>query len=113
MAPEEEEQKEKIPFKCIELGPGGDTLIILQEIGANHVKLHFGLTSSSDNAGPPSEVHFLVSKKHLTLASRRAENMFAGDFKEAIPNDTDGLCHWKFDPIFNTKAFEIVINTIH
>ncbi|KAH6989287.1 hypothetical protein BKA56DRAFT_575457 [Ilyonectria sp. MPI-CAGE-AT-0026] len=59
-----------------------------------------------------SETHFRVSKKHLTIASPRAQAMFAGGFKESIPQD-DGFCHWNFEPIFDPEAFEIVMKIIH
>lgn len=55
---------------------------------------------------------FLVSKKHLMLASRRASKVLGGSFKEAVPEE-DGLLHWNFEPIFNSKAFEIVMQIIH
>lgn len=55
---------------------------------------------------------FLVSKKHLMLASRRASKVLGGSFKEATPKE-DGLFHWNFEPIFDTTAFEIVMHIIH
>lgn len=55
---------------------------------------------------------FLVSKKHLMLASRRASKVLGGSFKEATP-EKDGLFHWNFEPIFGLKAFEIVMHIIH
>ncbi|KAF3074411.1 hypothetical protein CFAM422_003437, partial [Trichoderma lentiforme] len=58
------------------------------------------------------EIQFLVSKKHLVLASSRASKVLEGPFKEATPGD-DGLFHWKFEPIFDIKAFEIVMKIIH
>lgn len=58
------------------------------------------------------ETRFLVSKKHLMLASRRASKVLGGSFKEAIPEE-DGLFHWNFEPIFDSRAFEIVMQTIH
>ncbi|KAH7171419.1 hypothetical protein EDB81DRAFT_778430 [Dactylonectria macrodidyma] len=56
--------------------------------------------------------HFKVSKKHLALASPRAQAMFAGGFQESIPKE-DGFCHWNFEPIFDPEAFEIIMNIIH
>ncbi|KAL6792923.1 hypothetical protein J3E68DRAFT_451318 [Trichoderma sp. SZMC 28012] len=81
-----------------EVDPRGDTLITLQD--ANNLKEVI------------SENQFLVSKKHLVLASPRARKVLEGSFKEATPGD-DGLFHWKFEPIFDPKAFEIVMKIIH
>ncbi|GKU15537.1 unnamed protein product [Fusarium langsethiae] len=39
--------------------------------------------------------------------------MFDSGFKEATPEETDGLYHWKFDAILDPKAFEIVLKIIH
>ncbi|KPA36968.1 hypothetical protein FLAG1_10238 [Fusarium langsethiae] len=58
-------------------------------------------------------MHFLSSKKHLALASHRADRMFDSGFKEATPETSDGLYHWKFDSIFDPIAFEIVLKVIH
>ncbi|KPM43772.1 hypothetical protein AK830_g2801 [Neonectria ditissima] len=58
------------------------------------------------------EFHFKVSMKHLTLASRRAKAMFAGNYIESQPQD-DGLHHWKFEPLFDPAAFKIVMDAIH
>lgn len=46
------------------------------------------------------------------LASRRASKVLGGSFKEAVPEE-DGLFHWNFEPIFDSKAFEIVMQIIH
>ncbi|KAK7229733.1 hypothetical protein V2G26_001903 [Clonostachys chloroleuca] len=54
-----------------------------------------------------------VSKKHMMLASRRAQKLFLGPWKETEPRGTDGLCHWLFEPFFTPEAFEIVLNIIH
>lgn len=60
----------------------------------------------------PVVKQFLVSKKHLMLASRRASKVLGGSFKEATPKE-DGLFHWNIEPIFDLKAFEIVMQIIH
>ncbi|KAG6990352.1 hypothetical protein FocnCong_v020262 [Fusarium oxysporum f. sp. conglutinans] len=39
--------------------------------------------------------------------------MFDSGFKEATPEEADGLYHWKFDAIFDPTAFEIVMKIIH
>jgi hypothetical protein len=49
---------------------------------------------------PPVEKRFLCSKKHLTLASRRAMKIFSSNFREASKED-DGLYHWIFEAIFS------------
>lgn len=46
------------------------------------------------------------------LASPRAGKVLEGSFKEATPGE-DGLFRWKFEPIFDPKAFEIVMKIIH
>ncbi|KAL7793821.1 hypothetical protein V8C37DRAFT_377463 [Trichoderma ceciliae] len=51
--------------------------------------------------------------KHLTLASPRAKAVLQGPFKESTPHESDGLRHWELEPVFDPKAFEIVMNTVH
>ncbi|KAI3580817.1 hypothetical protein IWW34DRAFT_831406 [Fusarium oxysporum f. sp. albedinis] len=87
----------------IEIDPEGDTLIILP------VK---PTSTQSETPDPPIEKHFLCSKKHLTLASRRAAKLFSSQFKEASV-ELDGLYHWKFEGIFNHEAFALVLKIIH
>ncbi|CAH0004373.1 unnamed protein product [Clonostachys byssicola] len=58
-------------------------------------------------------VRMKVSKKHLVLASRRAQKIFLGPWKETESEGTDGLHHWLFEPFFTPEAFEIVLNIIH
>ncbi|EWZ80298.1 hypothetical protein NW765_011590 [Fusarium oxysporum] len=87
----------------IEIDPEGDTLIILPVKPAS---------TQSETQDPPIEKHFLCSKKHLTLASRRAAKLFSSQFKEASV-ESDGLYHWKFEGIFNAEAFELVLKIIH
>ncbi|KAL6821708.1 hypothetical protein J3E69DRAFT_382206 [Trichoderma sp. SZMC 28015] len=92
-----------MPYK---VDPRGDTLITLQDANSRP-------SSPSDTEKEAaSEIQFLVSKKHLVLASSRAGKVLEGSFKEATPGD-DGLFHWNFEPIFDTKAFEIVMRIIH
>lgn len=50
--------------------------------------------------------------KHLILASPRAKKMFGGNYIEAQP-DEFGLRRWKFEPVFDPDAFEVVMNAIH
>ncbi|KAF4332471.1 hypothetical protein FBEOM_13721 [Fusarium beomiforme] len=87
----------------IDIDPEGDVLIILP------LKKIF---SETENSETPQEKHYLCSKKHLTLASRRAAKIFASQFKEASQEE-DGLHHWKFDGTFNDQAFEIILKIIH
>ncbi|PKK53187.1 hypothetical protein CI102_2648 [Trichoderma harzianum] len=46
------------------------------------------------------------------LASPRAGKVLEGSFKEGTPRE-DGLFRWRFEPIFDPKAFEIVMKIIH
>ncbi|KAF5534438.1 integral membrane protein [Fusarium mexicanum] len=87
----------------IEIDPEGDTLVIVP------VK---PTSTQSETPNPPDEKHFLCSKKHLTLASRRAAKLFSSQFKEASV-ESDGLHHWKFEAIFNHEAFALVLKIIH
>ncbi|EEU36559.1 uncharacterized protein NECHADRAFT_81272 [Fusarium vanettenii 77-13-4] len=66
----------------------------------------------TDVEEPNPQTCFKVSMKHLILASPRAKKMFEGNYTEARP-DADGLRRWKFEPIFDPAAFEIVMNAIH
>ncbi|KAF4953686.1 hypothetical protein FGADI_5793 [Fusarium gaditjirri] len=92
-----------MPKKRIEIDPEGDTLIILPTKPAS---------TPSEKPDSPAEKHYLCSKKHLTLASRRAAKLFSSEFKEATV-ESDGLYHWKFEGIFNAEAFELVLKIIH
>ncbi|KAG9498429.1 hypothetical protein J7337_009234 [Fusarium musae] len=87
----------------IEIDPEGDTLIILPVKPAS---------TQSETPDPPIEKHYLCSKKHLTLACRRAAKLFSSQFKEASV-ESDGLYHWKFEGIFDPEAFELVLKIIH
>ncbi|KAF5580720.1 uncharacterized protein FSUBG_13324 [Fusarium subglutinans] len=87
----------------IEIDPEGDTLIILP------VK---PVSTQSETPDSPTEKRFLCSKKHLTLACRRAAKLFSSQFKEASV-ESDGLHHWKFEGIFDAEAFELVLKIIH
>lgn len=57
--------------------------------------------------------HFKVSMKHLVLACPRAKAVLQGPFKESTPHESDGLLHWELEPVFDPKAFEIVMNIVH
>ncbi|KAG5756735.1 hypothetical protein H9Q70_000621 [Fusarium xylarioides] len=87
----------------IEIDPEGDTLIILPVKAAS---------TQSETPDSPPEKHYLCSKKHLTLACRRAAKLFSSQFKEASV-EPDGLYHWKFEGIFDAEAFELVLKIIH
>ncbi|KAK5989351.1 hypothetical protein PT974_10869 [Cladobotryum mycophilum] len=121
------------------IDPDGDTLVILpyveesspssdKKIIASESGLQLATPGNEEPNGvngpeaehcestlppPLSEVHFRVSTKHLSLASRRAKIMFKGPYEESVPLPTDGLRRWIFEPIFNPTAFEIVMNIIH
>ncbi|KAH7308407.1 hypothetical protein B0I35DRAFT_441864 [Stachybotrys elegans] len=98
--------------RIIKIDPDGDTLVILPKKGlANGIFSHDG--GGSDLGTTQPELHYLCSKKHLATASRRACKMFASGFAEATPDPTDNLHHWRFEPIFDPEAFEIVLKAIH
>jgi hypothetical protein len=92
-----------MPATRIQIDPDGDTLVILE------VKRDLPLPDSLESL---NEKHFLCSKKHLTLASRRAAMLFSSNFKEAS-READGLYHWNFGGIFDVEAFELVLKIIH
>ncbi|KAJ0127357.1 Trafficking protein particle complex subunit 13 [Fusarium oxysporum f. sp. albedinis] len=60
-----------------------------------------------------SELRLKVSKKHLTVASRRARAMFQRDYRETRKTEVDGLYHWKIGPLFDLEALRIVMKVIH
>ncbi|OBS20416.1 hypothetical protein FPOA_06786 [Fusarium poae] len=91
----------------VDIDPEGDTLLIL----ATNQNLPVS-TDTSGTVADRTEKHFLCSKKHLTLASRRAARVFSSNFKESSKQD-DGLYHWNFGTAFNPEAFAIVLNVIH
>ncbi|KAJ3542255.1 hypothetical protein NM208_g4198 [Fusarium decemcellulare] len=95
----------------IDIDPRGDTLVILQKEGPSQPASP--QAASSDSVASLPELHLLCSKKHLTTASARAHRMFESGFSESTPDETDGFYHWKFEPIFDPKAFEIVLKIIH
>ncbi|KAF4336732.1 het-d [Fusarium beomiforme] len=74
-----------------------------------------GLTKFSIDLGDKSvsELRLKVSKKHLTVASRRARVMFQRDYLETRKTEADNLFHWKIDPLFDPAAFSIVMKLIH
>ncbi|KAL6692276.1 hypothetical protein J3F84DRAFT_104236 [Trichoderma pleuroticola] len=86
----------------VDIDPDGDTLIILPTMKAE-----------GDDKNEASQVTFRTSMKHLTLASLRAKKVLLGNFSEAVPQGSDGLRHYKFDPMFDPDAFEIVLRIIH
>ncbi|KAK7219189.1 hypothetical protein V2G26_007192 [Clonostachys chloroleuca] len=101
----------KMSFKREELDSRGDTLIILP--AKRNPQVSSAQARKLETVGLCHGYHFLCSKKHLTSASPRADKMFSSGFKEAIPEDDDGLFHWTFEPIFDPDAFKIVMKIIH
>lgn len=99
--------------KRVEIDPSGETLVILTRNNDSHGHSVSTQIGSSDSLGVQTDLYFLCSKKHLALASRRADKIFASGFKEAIPDESDGLYHWKFEAVFDSEAFEIVLKIIH
>ncbi|CAJ0549952.1 Ff.00g065470.m01.CDS01 [Fusarium sp. VM40] len=60
-----------------------------------------------------SELRLKVSKKHLTVASRRARTMFEREYCETQKSEVDGLYHWKIEPLFDPEALKIVLRALH
>ncbi|CAH0047737.1 unnamed protein product [Clonostachys solani] len=111
------------PPKMLVFDEDGDTLIILPYItsaseAADDQKSdpnveQNGEKRPAEDALEKNEVRMKVSKKHMMLASRRAQKIFLGPWKETESRGTDGLHHWLFEPVFTPEAFEIVLNIIH
>ncbi|KAF5965403.1 het-d [Fusarium coicis] len=59
------------------------------------------------------EITLKVSKKHLTVASRRARAMFQRDYRENRKTEVDGFYHWTIEPLFDPEALRIVMKVIH
>ncbi|KAF4459374.1 hypothetical protein FALBO_13873 [Fusarium albosuccineum] len=92
----------------VDIDPDGDLIIALPP-----QDLRYKPFSDADKKGDSiKETRLKVSVKHLTLASRRAKVMFASNFIEAQP-DAEGYRHWKFEPLFDPSAFEIVMYAVH
>lgn len=60
-----------------------------------------------------TELRLRVSKKHLTVASRRSRRMFQGDYLEAQRSEDDGFYHWKIEPLFDPGSLKLVLRIIH
>ncbi|KAI0861571.1 hypothetical protein F4860DRAFT_164271 [Xylaria cubensis] len=69
-------------------------------------------STHSDMSVPPSEVEFLVSSKHLSLASSHVRRMLNGPWLEATEIHADGLRHWVVEG-FDTDAMTIVLSIMH
>ncbi|KAL7943993.1 hypothetical protein V8C42DRAFT_94367 [Trichoderma barbatum] len=119
-----------MPPRLITIDADGDTLIILPFVAAigvndnatNNTSIPAANISNGDAAASKTKVtkveseetlRFKVSMRHLMLASPRAKAVLQGPFKEATPHTSDNLLHWQFEPLFDPKAFEIVMNIIH
>ncbi|KAJ4263414.1 hypothetical protein NW762_006233 [Fusarium torreyae] len=104
----------------VTIDPDGDTLVILvikqglPPPSSTEPADAVNSTCPADTPESPEfiEKHFLCSKKHLTLASRRASKLFSSAFKEASKQD-DGLYHWNFGDVFDAEAFELALKIIH
>ncbi|VUC36697.1 unnamed protein product [Clonostachys rosea] len=90
--------------ECPETSNGQETDPMIDENGDNTL---------ADSTVEKNAVRMKVSRKHLLLASRRAQKVFLGPWKESESKETDGLYHWSFEPVFTPEAFEIVLNIIH
>ncbi|KAF5644255.1 het-d [Fusarium sp. NRRL 52700] len=115
------------------IDPDGDTLITISYLAAltqsvdepvaaeepDHKDGHStfsstdGTTHCHEGDDSVSELRLKVSKKHLTVASRRAKAMFQGDYREAQKSVIDGLYHWKIGPLFDPEALRMVMKVIH
>ncbi|KAF5227549.1 hypothetical protein FANTH_14742 [Fusarium anthophilum] len=60
-----------------------------------------------------TELRLKVSKKHLTVAARRARIMFEGEYRETQKSKVDGFYHWPIQPLFDSEAVKIVMKIIH
>ncbi|KAL7935723.1 hypothetical protein V8C35DRAFT_298084 [Trichoderma chlorosporum] len=94
-------------FIYIKIDPDGDTLITLQ-----HTPPPPSYPAHLAKKKFTPGTQFLVSKTHLTLSSRRARRALGGHFTEAVPAQ-DGLFHWDFEPVFDPRAFEVVMRILH
>ncbi|KAF5615624.1 hypothetical protein F25303_13753 [Fusarium sp. NRRL 25303] len=72
-----------------------------------------GTTHFHEGDESVSELRLKVSKKHLTVASRRAKAMFQRDYRETQKSEVDGLYHWKIGPLFDPEALKMVMKVIH
>jgi len=58
-------------------------------------------------------VHFKVSSKHLSLASRRFKIMLRGNWEEAKTVHEDGCRHVTLDSGFDPGALKLLLDIIH
>ncbi|CZR49491.1 uncharacterized protein FPRO_15851 [Fusarium proliferatum ET1] len=72
-----------------------------------------GTTHCHEGDESVSELRLKVSKKHLTVASRRAKAMFQRNYRETQKSEVDGLYHWKIGPLFDPEALRMVMKVIH
>ncbi|KAH8586009.1 hypothetical protein B0O99DRAFT_602845 [Bisporella sp. PMI_857] len=81
------------------------------KIVRSQVTIDNGSLSTSD-ISPPS-VHFKVSFKHLSLASRWFKIMLSRGWEEAKTVYKDGYCHVTLDYGFDPGAFKLLLDIIH
>jgi hypothetical protein len=72
-----------------------------------------GINHRHQGNEPVSQLRLKVSKKHLTVASRRARRMFQGEYVETQKSEVDGFYHWKIEPLFDPEALKTVLRIIH
>ncbi|KAF4414898.1 het-d [Fusarium acutatum] len=72
-----------------------------------------GTTHCHEGLGERLSERLKVSKKHLTVASRRARVMFQRDYRESRETEVDGLYHWRIEPLFDSEALRIVMKVVH
>ncbi|QPC76836.1 hypothetical protein HYE68_007588 [Fusarium pseudograminearum] len=70
-------------------------------------------TNCQEGNDPVAELWIKVSRKHLSVASRRARRMFQGDYLETQRSESDDHYHWKMEALFHPEALSIVLRIIH
>ncbi|CEF74641.1 hypothetical protein SNK05_002732 [Fusarium graminearum] len=70
-------------------------------------------TNRQEGNDPGAELWIEVSRKHLSVASRRARIMFQGDYLETQRSEIDGHYYWSMEALFQPEALLIVLRIIH
>ena len=107
------------------LDPSGDTILILEKPNAPFAVWH---GASGDKRRPPSRadhvpiedqpaaihepVTFLVSSRHLILASPVLKAALTGEWKESTPRETDGLRELRAEG-WHVQAMAIFMSILH
>lgn len=102
------------------MDPSGDVLLTLSDPNApfaiwedSGIKQTDKSLSESEPARPiEPEVTFLLSSRHLSLASPVLKTMLSGGWAEGVKADSDSLYHLTAES-WDTEAFAMVMNIIH